>query len=423
MRVPRIFYGWWIVASFFLTLFLGAGIIATHSVFFKPISAEFGWSRTALSAVLSVNLLIGGLSAPFWGRLVDRRGSRAVVPVGVMIVGVSLLLLSTMGTMWQAYLFYMVLAVGGGGMSLVPISSTLSQWFARHRGLAIGVTLAGSGVGGLVMAPLAGLLLEAVGWRGGYRFYALMFLLVAIPVLVLVLRHRPQDMGLLPDGDDPNGASAEGDGGLLADAVQAPALNLKAAIKTRTFWLLAVGFMLPMFAGRALMMHLVPIMTDAKVSPGIAAAAFGVILGLSPIGKIAFGYAADRFSKRHIFALCYGIGALGMLCLVGLEFIGPVAVGGFILIFGCSYGGGIALAPLLIGECFGTAAIGEIFGVLGLTAMLGGALGPIFAGWTYDTMANYHVAFIVFVGAQLLGVAAILRCRPAVGERAEHGGV
>ena len=412
--MPRMFYGWRIVAGFFLTMFLGAGVIATHSVFFKPISAEFGWSRTALSAVLSVNLLIGGLSAPFWGRLVDRRGSRAIVPVGVMIVGISLLLLSGMGAMWQAYLLYMLLAVGGGGMSVVPISSTLSQWFVRRRGLAIGTTLAGSGVGGLVMAPIAGVLAETVGWRGGYQFYGLTILLVAIPVLFLVLRRRPQDMGMLPDGDEPKEVSTEAHDGLSLGGDQPPALDLKAAIKTRTFWLLAVGFMLPMFAGRALVVHLVPIMTDAEITPRIAAAAFGVVLGLSPVGKLGFGLAADRFNKRHIFALCYGIGALAILCLVALESVGPIALAGFILIFGCSYGGGITLAPLLIGECFGTASLGEIFGVLGLTAMVGGALGPIFAGWTYDTMASYQVAFNVFVAAQVVGVAAILRCRPAV---------
>jgi MFS family permease len=412
-REGKIFYGWWIVASFFVTLFLAASIGATHSVFFKSIVEEFGWSRTAFSAVLSVNAVIGALLAPLWGRLVDRHGPRGVVPVGAAIVGLSMVLLSNMRSMLEAYLLYILLAFGAGGKSLVPISTALSQWFNRRRGLAIGITLVGAGVGGVALAPVASVLDREFGWRTGYLSLGILIWVVLIPLLLLVLRRRPEEMGLLPDGDDRPDSLAEAEDP-AAVAPEPAGLSLREAVRTRTFWLIALGFMLPMFAGRAIMIHLVPIITDAGVSPHKAATAYGLTVGLSVFGRFGFGYAADKFSKRHIFALCYLIQAVGICFLIGMEYVGPTVLLGFIIIFGCSYGGGLSLAPLLIAENFGVASMGVIFGALGIAGMVGGALGPILAGGVYDAMQSYHLAFIAFLVAQLIAAIAILNCRPAV---------
>lgn len=413
-RQPKIFYGWWIVASFLVTLFFGAGIGATHSVFFKPISGEFGWSRTALSTVFAVNALVGGLAAPFWGRLIDRWGGRAIVPVGASLVACSLLFLGGLDSMWQAYVLYSVLAIGGGGMSLIPISSVLSHWFTARRGLALGISLVGASLGAMVMAPTAGVLAETLGWRTGYRIYGLALLVLAVPLLLVVVRHRPQDMGLLPDGrsPEPEGALLAGDA--AAPDAKPPGVSLREALRTRAFWLIALGFAMPMFAIRALFIHLVPILTDQGISAKMAATAYGMIAGLSLIGRVGFGYAADRFSKRRMYALCYAVQSVGLVCLIGLDSFGTVALVGFIVIFGTSFGGGLSLAPLLISECFGIASMGAIFGALAIAAMVGGAIGPVFAGWTYDTLGSYDLAFFVFVGALLIAVAAISASRPVV---------
>jgi MFS family permease len=413
-KEKNIFYGWWIVAVFFVSLFMGAGIAATHTVFFKSIINDFNWSRAAFSAVLSVNVVIGSLTAPIWGRLVDRRGARIIVPCGIAIVGTSLLLLSIMQSMVHAYLFYILLAIGAGGMSLVPISTTISHWFNRRRGLAMGITLAGASLGGMALAPLAGVILRNLGWRFGYRLYGISICIIIIPLMLLILRQSPKVMGLLPDGDkaiaDPENLSIK-----QADAVKLESLSLKQAFKTLTFWMIAIGFMLPMFAGRALLIHLVPILTDSGISAETAAGVYGFTVGLSLLGRLGFGFAADKFSIRHIYALCYAIEALGIFCLLGLKSFGNFALLGFVIIFGSSYGGGMSLSPLLIGKCFGISSMGEIFGALGIAAMIGGAFGPVFAGFIYDRMGNYHVAFMVFLALQIISVVAIYNARTVIG--------
>lgn len=416
-REGRIFYGWWIVASFFVTLFLAASIGATHSVFFKPIIEEFGWSRTAFSTVLSVNVVLGALLAPLWGRLVDRHGPRGVVPAGAAIVGLSMVLLSQMRSMLQAYVLYTLLALGAGGKSLVPVSTALSQWFHRRRGLALGIALVGTGLGGVALAPTASLLDRELGWRSGYLFFGILIWIALIPLLLLVLRRRPEDMGLAPDGDEPR-LEAAGAEHPAERPRQAVGLALREAVRTPTFWLIALGFTLPMFAGRAIMIHLVPVVTDSGVAPERAAAAYGMTAGLSVVGRLAFGAAADRFRKRRVFALCYLIQAVGISFLIGLETLGPIALLGFIVVFGCSYGGSISLAPLLIADCFGIASMGVILGALGIAAMVGGALGPIFAGRVYDATQSYEIAFVVFAAAQLVAAVAILNCRSVIAQRA-----
>ena len=409
----KIFYGWYIVGAFFITLFMASGIGATHTVFFKSISGDFGWSRTAFSTVLSINVILGSLTTPVWGRLVDTKGARLIVPIGVSLVGGSLLLLSSMSSLVQAYLFYILLAVSAGGITLIPISSAISQWFENRRGMAMGIALAGTSIGGMTLAPLAGWILNSFGWRTGYRVYGIAVWILLIPLLLVILRRRPRDMGLLPDGARPQDLNQTGSINDAADD-QPTGLSLKQAIKTSTFWLIAAGFMLPMFAGRALLIHLVPILTDSGISAETAASVYGFTVGLSIVGRLGFGFAADKFSIRRIFALCYAIEAVGMFCLIGLGSLGNIALIGFIIIFGMSFGGGMSLSPLLIARCFGITYMGEIFGALGIAAMVGGAFGPIFAGYVFDRFGNYHIAFIVFLVIQLIAVAAIYYSRSVI---------
>jgi len=415
---PEIFYGWYIVGACFLTMGMVAGVGATFPVFFKPLIDEFHWSRTALSGTVSIGLIVGGLVTPFWGYWTDRSGARAVVVTAALFAGLSLLLRARINSLFDIYLVAILGALFFAGVNLIPISTAISQWFRSKRGLAMGVTLVGGGVGGLIMPPLVNYLVELGGWRNAYLFLAGVFWLTIVPIAGLILRRRPQDMGLLPDGEiagsgEKDTAAVERDVAPEEEAEHAYGedLTLKQAVRKLSFWLIGIAFFLPMMSGVGLITHLVAIFTDMGMSSQVAANCLGLMGGLSIAGRFGFGYAADRFSVRKVFTTCYAIEALGVGALLATALFGTKALFAYVLVYGLTGGGGLVLAPLIVGECFGVKSVGTIFGVLAVAAVMGGALGPLLAGLIFDGTGSYYLAFIIFTVGEVTAVIAISQAR------------
>jgi sugar phosphate permease len=300
---PRIYYGWYIVAACFLIMGIEAGVGATFPVFFKPLITEFDWSRTELSGVVSIGLIVGGLVTPFWGTWADRSGVRVVVATAALFVGLSVLLRSQISTLWELYLLSTLGALFAAGTGLIPLSTAISQWFQKRRGIAMGATLVGGGVGGFIGPPVANYLVASIGWRDTYLLLGGILCATVLPIAALILKRRPQDLGLLPDGEVEAPTQAE---------EPSKSITLKQATRKLSFWMIAVAFFLPMMSGVGLGTHLVAMFTDMGISSQTAAACLGLIAGLSIVGRFGFGYAADRFSVRRVFTTCFIIEAIGV---------------------------------------------------------------------------------------------------------------
>jgi len=413
-----VFYGWYVVGACFLTMAVAAGAGATFPVFFKPLIDEFHWSRTALSGTVSIGLIVGGLVTPFWGHWTDRSGARAVVVTAALFAGFSLLLRARIHSLLDLYLVAVLGALFFSGVDLIPLSTAISQWFRSKRGLAMGVTLVGGGVGGLIMPPLANYLVGLAGWRNAYLFLAGALWLGIVPVAGLILRRRPQDMGLLPDGEiavsvDKDSAALERDAAPGQEAKHScdESLTLKQAVRTLSFWLIAIAFFFPMMSGVGLATHLVAIFTDMGMSSQAASNCLGLVAGLSIAGRFGFGYAADRFSIRKVFTTCFVIEALGVCTLLATALVGIKALFAYVLVYGLTGGGGLVLAPLMVGECFGVKSVGTIFGVLAIAAVVGGAVGPLLAGLIFDGTGSYYPAFIIFAIGEATAATAISQAR------------
>jgi sugar phosphate permease len=417
---PRIFYGWFIVGACFVILAMMAGLGATFPIFLKPLSEEFEWSLVALSGAISVNMLVGGLVTPFWGNWTDRSGARVVVIVAAVMTGTCFLMLSRISALWHVYTLFIIEAAFVAGMSLIPISTTISQWFHIKRGMAMGITLSGEGLGGLIMAPLCNYLVVHTGWRNAYLLIAAIVWITVIPIAALVLRRRPEDLGLLPYGktelpppkpdadkreESPPGENTQTSG---------EGLNLKQAAGTLSFWMIATAFFLPMMAFIGITTHFVLIGEDAGMSSQQAALCLGLIAAFSIIGRFGFGYAADHFSVRGVFTFCYTVETLGVFMLLATPMLGGKALYAFVLVYGLTFGGGFALAPLIVGECFGLKALGTIFGVLAIAGTLGGAFGPTLSGLIRDAAGSYMPAFIIYSIALVIATIAISRARSAL---------
>ena len=413
--VPGVFYGWRIVGGAFVILFFTVGIgLYSPPVFLKPLEESFGWSRAGISAGAAIAALVGGLLSPLVGGWIDRYGARNVMTFGGLMLGAAFALLSVMGSLWHFLVINVLVAIGVACVAWIPNQTLVANWFTRRRGLAMGLASAGIGFGGLCIAPLGGALIARLGFRPAYATLAALVLLIVVPCILIVVRTRPADLGLLPDGDPPQEPSPEiVPGDATSGPTTVPGLKLGQSLKSGAFWTLAFCNVVFGFAGGSIIAHLVAFLSDSGFDRQLAAGALGMSVGVSVCGRLLFGPLGDRLPKKLMMALAMFLQAVATLCLFGIH--SPLALPAFVIAFGLGLGGLAVTFPLLVGECFGLRAFAKILGVLMIPAMFGGAVGPVLTGRIFDVSGSYTLAFTLHLAAFLIGgcVVAFLR-RPAL---------
>lgn len=434
---PRIFFGWWIVAGSWLIYLVIEGLFYTATVFLKPLAQEFGWSRAQVSGAFSVGLLIAGLSAPLWGRIADRRGARLALVPGVLVSGVLFILLSQTQSLFSLYTLYILLCVGAGGISVIPLTVLLSNWFVEKRGRATGIAFTGLGFGTLILTPVAGYLTETLGWRYAYIASGLLVLVPLTPI-VLLMKNKPEELGLLPDGAK-SSRSAAGTEGTVAQAGYPAAvgssvgqealaessgdgLSLREGVRIPAFWITSVSWFLLAIPESAIWLHQVPFMTDLGLSTQSASFFAGFAGGMSIVGGIAFGFLAERYSIRYVFLACYLVLAMAILTLLASNRADVAFLYLYVPLFGIALGGSYTVYPLLVADLFGIRALGAIFGLLGIAYMIGAALGPTVAGYLFDLSGSYEIVFILSLALTLIGSALILLVGHPGGSASSKGG-
>jgi sugar phosphate permease len=411
----RVFYGWWVVSASAAIIFLTGGTFYYgFSALVKPLQDEFGWTRALISGAFSLRTQSGGIASPVVGYLVDRVGSRRLLLVGVAMVGAGFVLLSRVESVWAFYGAVMVIAVGMSATGGPVAMTAAAHWFERQRGRAMALLATGAGSSGVMVLVLA-TLISAFGWREALLIVGITQWAVCIP-LALLVRHRPQDMALLPDGEPPRPrpevgravALAEADG--VADGslhLQDSGLTIAQALRTRTFWLLSLAMALAGFGSTAIIVHQVVYVTEAT---GLSDEEAAVVAMMMPIvslaGRVGFGWLADYREKRQVLAASYALLGLGILLLAGAR--EPWQLLFFLVVFSPGWGGSLAVQPAFQAEYFGLRAFGTLQGLTFTVSTLGSVVGPIFAGWVHDSTDTYRHAFVVLALATLAAVPAIL---------------
>jgi len=400
---PRVFYGWWIVASLGLILFLSAGFgFYAIGVFITPLEEAFGWSRGQVSLAMALAQLFNGFSGLVVGALVNRVGVRVILAGGALLMGLALALLSLTWSLLYLYPLFILMGVGQAGIMLIPITTVVSNWFRRKRGLAMGLTTAGIGLGGLVMAPLAALLIGGLGWRATFLIMGLVVIAVGLPVAAFVVRQHPRDSGLLPDGDAayvdtddlPARADAEDDH-----------WTVRQAVRTRAFFAVVIAFSLTMACVSSVLLHIVPFLEDRDISRQQAGLMLGFVSGMGVLGKVSSGYLTDVVSPRIVVSAVFALLAVGLVVLLQFDSVWGMAL--FTIIFGFSMGSVVALQPLMIVYCFGAASVATILGAAGVITWSVNALGPMLAGLMYDLTGTYGPVFLGFAAADVAAAAII----------------
>ena len=411
LKNPKVFYGYWILVATFFCLFIYAGCgFYAFSLFVRPLQADFGWGRGEINAAFTILFLVSGMASPFIGKVVDRYGARRVISIGAAIVGLGFILLSVMSNLWHFYVVYAVIGVGMTAIGQVPTSAIVSNWFEKRRGLVIGVMSTGIGIGGFALAPLVGgYIIPSFGWRVSYLVLAMLAWVLIIPLALLVMKTKPADMGLYPDGRQAPDAMT----GAEALSSTAKGLTLKMALATSAFWLICISFLLNQFSQIGLVQSQVPHLEDIGFPVVTAATALGFVGLASAIGKFGFGWLCDRIPAKYACSIGLGFMLTGVIIFMNIKPTSPLAIV-WLYAFSTGLGSGswLPTMSMLISTNFGLVTYGTIFGVVALFQNLGMAVSPLMAGYMYDTMNTYHLAFIIFLvlfGIAILAMLAVRR--------------
>lgn len=424
MRLP-VFYGWIIVAVTFVTMAIGVNARTAFSLLYPPIISEFGWERGVTAGAFSFGFVASALCSPLIGRLMDRAGPRAVMELGVLLMGCGMILAPLTTQPWHLYLTIGVM-VGAGSVCLGYSGQSLflPNWFVRRRGLAIGIAFAGVGIGSITLLPWVQLVIEQSGWRTACTAMGILILVVLAPIN-LFLRKRPQDMGLQPDGDSEVSASGVTVSYVVDRAWVAIDWTLGRAIRTSRFWWLALGYFCGLYGWYAVQVHQTKYLLDVGFTPAVAAWALGLVSLLGIPGQILLGHLSDRIGREWVWSIsCLGF-AICYAALIGLRDTPTLPLLYLMVAAQGALGYGVtSIMGAVVLEIFQGAHYGSIFGTLMLSALAGGAAGPWVTGFLHDIYGNYVAAFWLGILAAMLATLAIWMAAPgkvrAVAGRAQR---
>ena len=410
----RVFYGWIIVAVGFVTMAVGVNARTAFSLLFPPILDEFGWERGVTAGAFSFGFLVSAALSPLVGRLMDRRGPRVVIEMGVIVMAAGLMLAPLVSRPWHLYATLGVL-VGGGGNCLgyTGQSLFLPNWFVRRRGLALSLAFSGVGVGSIVLLPWLQTVIARAGWRAACWALGLLVLGILAP-LNLLLKRRPEDLGLEPDGDrSSRGAAAATRTNVVDAAWVAVDWTLARALHTPRFWWIAAGYFWGLFAWYAVQVHQTKYLVEVGFSPTHAAWALGLVSLVAVPGQIALGHLSDRIGREWVWT----VGSLGfVLCLLALLVLRHAPTAALLYFMVASQGllgyGLTSVIGAIPAEIFEGRHYGAVFGTLMLAAIGGGAAGPWVAGSLYDLTGSYTPAFWIAIGGSALSAVAIWVAAP-----------
>ena len=390
MTPRRVHPAWVVLAALTLCMLAASGLRSVVGVYIKPMEAEFGWSRGALSGAAAVSLLLLGAVGPLVGRLADRVGPRAVIGTALLVLGLGSIGSAFVQQLWHIYLTAGVLmALGAGGAAMTTGSAVVARWFERRRGLAMGLAAGGMSAGQLIVIPLATALTVWFGWRTSFFWLGLGLLVLVLPVGLALVRNNPEDRGLRPYGaTGPAQTAAE-----AAARVAAGRVSVVEAAQTLPFWLLMATFFVCGYTSSGMVLtHFMPHALEHNFTAFQASAALGVMGGMNVLGTIGSGWICDRFGRRGPLATYYFVRGLSLLFLLTVWSVPSLHL--WAAIFGLNYISTVPPTTTLTANIYGRYSVGELSGWIFFSHQVGAALGAALAGWIFEWTGAYTAAFV-----------------------------
>ncbi|HEX9184186.1 MAG TPA: MFS transporter [Burkholderiales bacterium] len=383
-----------VLATVFLFNLLGRGSGDTYAVFLLPLEREFGWARSQLTSVYSMYLLVGAFIAPLAGTLFDRYGPRATYSGGLACLAAAFFLASSLGNLWEFYLFVgVMIGVGVGLVGMVPASALLTRWYRARLSTAIGIAFSATGMGGLLFVPLAQALIGAYDWRVTYRILAAL-LLLAVPVALFAIPWTRFVAGL-QDSVSAREARQAGEG-----------WTVRSAMRTRLYWALVQVFFFTATAMFIVLVQAVVYLIDVGFSPITAATAYGVTGMLSVASVSTSGLLAERFGFRQVVSASFAGTATGVLLLLAMSYAASAALLAlFVLVFGLCMGVRGPIISAIATRQFAGPRVATIYGTIYSANAIGAAFGSLLGGVLHDLTGGYRTGFALSVCAVAMAVA------------------
>jgi MFS family permease len=409
MKSHKFYYGWVVMIASLVIGIVSFGIRYSFGVFFGSLETEFNLSRTAVSGIFSVYMILCGVFGVAGGWALDRFGPRKTALAMSLITGLSLLVSSQVHSAWQLYITYSFLMAVGTGAIFSIVNTTTTRWFVRKRGLAVGITSAAGSIGEVFMAPLATFLIANYDWRVSFIILGVMVLVIMVPVSQLMKRD-PRDVGLLPDGSSsetqPNNPQPMDNQPRVTD----DGLTLSEAWRVREFWYLILTWLLLSFSVHLILTHTVPHAMDLGISALNAALIISLVGAGSILGRVIEGRLSDSVGRKPLAIISAGLMVVTLIALIFIHDLWMFMVFG--VVFGYAWGGLGSQVTLLIGDVFGVRSLGLIMGTITAGWALGAAIGPAVGGWVFDTTRTYSAAFAVAAGGMVFCTVLAVIIRP-----------
>jgi MFS family permease len=402
------FWGWYVVMGAFLISSISYGARYSFGVFVKPMSIDYGWSRSVVSLGASINMIVYSFCAIFLGRMLDKVAPRWIITAGAIVASVSYILTGLARTPLHFYLVYGVLCGAGTAcMGLLVVNSSVAKWFIRKRGIAIGISTMGVSFGTIALTPLAGYIVKNYDWHYGFVFLGVIFVLMGVSLSQLLMgRADPQSHGLLPDGDRKTPQALEA-GHVERQPVY---FSVKVIFRNSHFWILVASFSLAVMTLMAVFVHQVAYALDNNIENVVAASSLGA-LGLGGFcGQFFFGWFSDRVKDvKYSAVLGMIIMAAGMVLLLTATTAQRLYF--YALIYGFGYGSLGPMMPILVADRFGRHVLGSVYGWLTFFMGICGGIGPFIGGLIYDLSGSYtyvwqaNIVILVSCALLMLGLA------------------
>lgn len=422
----RFFYGWIILSVATLALAVSNGLtIGGIPVFYKWIREDFvasgavdpGKAESFIAFGATLTFFLAGVSAPFAGLLIQKASLRTLMIVGCFILGLALLLFSQSDTSTLVYLARVMMGLSLGFVGVLANTVLVSNWFVRRRGTALGILLTGTSFGGVLIPQISNPLIETFGWRNAMIFVSLIVWLILLPAIIFLIRNRPADLELLPDGDQPAASEEVYAPGTKAPQSQSDGMTLLEAVRTPIFWIFAMCAALIFYPIFVTSQQFILYLQTPKI--GLTAQqggfALSALFAVSVAGKFLFGFLSDKISPTRVMLICCSVMFLATLVLFGLTASTAFV---FLVPFGLGYGGTFVLLQRLVADYFGNREYPKILGFITVIETIGAAIGGILTGRLADAAGgDYAQAFYAVVAVTAAALVLVIVLNLLVGKK------